>query len=64
MAFRDNIAKLRGLANATDYRLEKAPISGTWFLVNEETGELAVSERGTTAFSVDRAVRFLSALRK
>ena len=64
MAFRDNIAKLRGLANETGYRLEKAPISGTWFLIEEKTGEKAMSDRGTTAFSVERAIKFLSALSK
>jgi hypothetical protein len=40
------------------------PIRDCWFLVNEETGDLAVSDRGTTAFSVERAIKFLSALRE
>jgi hypothetical protein len=60
MAFRDNIAKLRGLAGEKGYRLEKAPIRDSWFLINEATGQLAVSDRGTTAFSVERAIKFLS----
>lgn len=47
MAFRDNLAKLRGLAGEKGYQLEKGPISGTWFLINEENGQLAVSDRGT-----------------
>jgi hypothetical protein len=64
MAFRDNLAKLRGLAGEKGCRLEKAPISGTWFLINEATGQLAISDKGTSAFTVERAVRFLSALSK
>jgi hypothetical protein len=63
VAVRDNLTKLRSLAGEKGYRLEKAPISGTWFLVNEATGQLAVSDRGTTAFSVERAIRFLSSLK-
>ena len=59
MAFRDNLAKLRSLAGEKGYRLRKGPISGTWFLVDEVTGELAMSDRGTTAFSVARAITFL-----
>jgi hypothetical protein len=61
LAFRDQTAKLRALAGEKGYLLEKAPISGTWFLVEEKTGEKAMSDRGTTAFSVDRAIEFLSA---
>ena len=64
MAFRDNLAKLRGLAGEKGYRLESAPISGTWFLVDERTGARAMSDRGTTAFSAERAIKFLSALSK
>ena len=60
MAFRDNLAKLRGLAGEKGYRLEKAPISGTWFLIDEKTGWKAIGERGTTAFSIERALKFLS----
>jgi hypothetical protein len=59
MAFRDNLAKLRGLANDAGYRLEKAPIRDSWFLISEATGQLAISDRGTTAFSVERAIAFL-----
>jgi hypothetical protein len=59
MAFRDNLAKLRSLAGEKGYELEKAPISGAWFLIEEVTGQLAVSDRDTTAFSVDRAIAFL-----
>jgi hypothetical protein len=64
MALRDDIANLRSLAGELGYRLEQAPISGSWFLVNEDTGELAMSDRGTTAFSVEQAIKFLSALRR
>lgn len=64
MAFRDQTAKLRGLAGEKGYALEKAPISGTWFLIDEKTGEKAMSERGTTAFSVERAIKFLSVLKR
>jgi hypothetical protein len=64
VAFRDNLAKLRSLAGEKGYRMEKAPISGTWFLIDEKTGEQAMSDRGTTAFSVERAIKFLSSLSK
>jgi hypothetical protein len=60
MAFRDNLAKLRSLAGEKGYELEKAPIRDCWFLVNERTGKPAVSDKGTTAFSVERAIKFLS----
>ena len=62
MAFRDNLAKLRSLAGERGYRLEKAPISGTWFLIEEVTGHPAMSDKGTTAFSVERAIAFLTRL--
>jgi hypothetical protein len=62
MAFRDNLAKLRSLAGEKGYRLEKAPIGGTWFLIEEVTGQLAVSDRGTTAFSPERAIAFLKSV--
>jgi hypothetical protein len=58
VASRHNLAKLRGLADEKGYRPEKAPISGTWFLIDAETGELAMSERGTTAFITERAISF------
>lgn len=64
MAFRDKTAQLRGLAAEKGYRLEKAPISGTWFLVDEAAGERAMSDRGTTAFSIERAIKFLAGLPK
>jgi hypothetical protein len=63
MAFRDNLAKLRGLAGEEGYRLDKAPIRDCWFLVNEKTGKPAVSDKGTTAFSVERAIKFLTTSR-
>jgi hypothetical protein len=62
MAFRDDMAKLRGLAGEKGFRLEKAPISETWFLIDEKTGDRAMSDRGTTAFSVERAIAFLKRL--
>ena len=58
---RTAVARLRDLAGEKGYRLEKAPISGTWFLVDERTGERAMSDRGTTAFSAERAIKFLAA---
>ena len=61
MAFRDNLAKLRSLTGEKGYRLEKAPIRDCWFLIDEKTDRPAVSDRGTTAFSPERAIRFLSA---
>ena len=60
MPFRDAIAKLRSLSSERGYRLEKAPISGTWFLIDEKSGWKAISDRGTTAFSVKQAIKFLS----
>ena len=44
--FRDDLAKLRGLAGDKGYRLEKAQISGTCFLIDETTGKPAISDRG------------------
>lgn len=64
MAFRDNLAKLRSLAGEKGFELEKAPIRDCWFLVDEKSGKPAISYKGTTAFSVDRAIKFLSAQRK
>jgi hypothetical protein len=46
MAFRGNLAKLRNLAGEKGYRLEKAPASGSWFLVDEVIDVLAVSDGG------------------
>jgi hypothetical protein len=63
MAFRDNLAKLRSLAGEKGYNLVRAPIRDCWFLVNDATGEMALSPKGTTAFSVERAIKFLSAER-
>ena len=64
MAFRDNLAKLRSLTGEKGYRLKKAPIRDCWFLIDEKTDRPAVSDRGTTAFSVERAIKFLSARHK
>lgn len=60
MARRDDLAKLRSLAGELGYRLERAPARGCWFLMHEATGKAAVSERGTTAFGVVRALTFLT----
>ena len=57
MARRDNLGKLRGLAGERGYDLQRAPISGTWFLMDKK-GKPAVTDRGTTAFSVERALTF------
>lgn len=57
MAFRDNLAKLRGLANETGYRVEKAPIRDCWFLVNETTGHLAISSTGAYRIPQSQAFR-------
>ncbi len=62
MAFRDNLAKLRSLAGETGYRLERGVVRDAWILTDEKTGKQAVSDRGTTAFNVKRAIKFLSAL--
>lgn len=60
MAFRDNLAKLRGVAGE-GYRLERSVLRDRWILIEEVTGKPAVSDRGTTAFSVERAIKFLAA---
>jgi hypothetical protein len=54
------MGKLRGLAGELGYELVKAPIRGCWFLV-DESGVQAVSDRGTTAFGVEAAIKFLKA---
>jgi hypothetical protein len=59
MARRDDAGKLRSLAGELGYELVKAPIRGCWFLV-DGSGANAVSDRGTTAFGVDAAIKFLS----
>jgi hypothetical protein len=61
---RDRTARLRSLAGEKGYVLVKAPIRDYWFLISEATSQPAVSEKGTTAFSVDRAIAFLKALRE
>ena len=61
---RDALARLRSLAGDHGYRLERGVVRDTWILTDEKTGKPAVSERGTTAFSVERAIAFLSALSK
>jgi hypothetical protein len=60
VAFRENFAKLRSPADEKGYRIEKGRINGRWFLIDETTDESATSERGTTAFSVERAIKFFS----
>ena len=62
MPRRDDLARLRGLAGAKGFRLEKAPPRDCWFLINEKTGKLAVSDRGTTAFSAEKAITYLRTL--
>jgi hypothetical protein len=43
---------------------EKAPIDDRWFLIDEATSQLAFSDKGTAASSVNRAINFLPALGK
>ena len=57
---RDALAQLRSVAGEKGYHLERAPIRDCWFLIDERTGKPAVSDRGTTAFTIDRAIKFLS----
>ena len=59
MALQDNLAKLRSLAADKGYKIISAP-RDFWFLVNDATGEIAVSVESTSAFSVERAIKFLS----
>jgi hypothetical protein len=47
------------LAGEKGYRLERGVVRDTWILTDEKTGKQAVSDRGTTAFSVERAIAFL-----
>jgi hypothetical protein len=54
------MAALRSLAGEAGCTLEKAPNRGCWFLISDKDGKPAVSDRGTTAFTVDRAIKFLS----
>ena len=61
MARRDDLGKLRGIAGELGYKLVKAPIRGCWFLVDERTGRHAVSDRDTTGFGVEAAIKFLKA---
>jgi hypothetical protein len=58
MARRDDAGKLRGLAGELGSVLVKAPNRGCWFLV-DGSGVHAVSERRTTAFGVEAAIKFL-----
>ena len=60
MPRRDDLARLRGLAGEKGFRVEKAPSRDCWFLIDEKSNELAVSDRGTTAFSAEKAIRFQS----
>ena len=59
---RDDMGRPRGLAGEEGYRLEKAPMRGCWFLINEATGKLAIKPNETTAFAIERAIRFLRKL--
>ena len=61
-AFADGPATLRSLAGEKGYRLESALIGTCWYLVNAATGERALSDLGTSVFTVKRAIKFLSAL--
>jgi hypothetical protein len=47
---RDAVTRLRSLAGEKGYRVEKAPIRGSWFLVDEVTSELAVSDKERQRF--------------
>ena len=51
---------LRALAADKGYRLENALIGACWYLVNEATGELALNDLGTSVFTAERAIRWLS----
>lgn len=60
----DSRVMLRSLAGEKGYRVESALIGTCWYLVNEATHELALSDLGTSVFTVERAIRFLSAQTK
>ncbi len=46
MAFRDNLAKLRGLAGEKGYRLERAMMNNRWRLIDDTTEPPAVNQHG------------------
>ena len=58
MAFRNKSAIPRALAASLGVTVERAPIRDPWFLIGDD-GEKLVSERGTTAFSTERAFTLL-----
>jgi hypothetical protein len=62
MEFATTSPSSAALPSEKGYELEKAPIRDCWFLVDEKTGNPAVSDKGTTAFSVERAIAFLKQL--
>ena len=60
MAFRDNLAKLRGLAGEKGYRLERAMMNNRWRLIDDTTERPAVNLHGSTAFTMGDAIKFLN----
>ncbi len=62
MATRDDVAQLRALAGERDYSIERAIMRGRWRLRDDKTGDLAVNRRGSAAFTITEAVKFLRAL--
>ena len=57
------IAQLKELAVVKGYRPERAFFRDKWYLINEATGNYALTPRGTPAiFLVMEAVRYLRTL--
>lgn len=59
MASPDQITAIQRLAAQKGYRISKASRRDAWFLVTEDTHELALSDTGNTTFSEDEALQFL-----
>jgi len=60
MAFRDDMAKRRALADAKGLPAGESSDQRDVVLIHERTGKPAVSDRGTTAFNVKVAIQRLS----
>ena len=61
MATRDDLAQLRALAGERGYSVERAIMRGRWRLRDDKSGDLAVNRRGSAAFTIAEAIKFLKA---
>jgi hypothetical protein len=53
--------QLQSLAFSKGYRIQRALIRNCWRLIDEKTGEPAVTDWGGTAFTVKAAMKYLAA---